>query len=88
MLTGDATASALAIAKEVDIEPTAVFSQLTPGQKLDYIESARENGKEMTGKVVSVAMIGDGINDAPALAAADVGIAVCSTPSDLSLIHI
>ena len=44
------TASALAIAKEVDIEPTAVFSQLTPGQKLDYIESARENGKEMTGK--------------------------------------
>ena len=82
MLTGDATASALAIAKEVDIEPTAVFSQLTPGQKLDYIESARENGKEMTGKVVSVAMIGDGINDAPALAAADVGIAVCSTPSD------
>jgi len=77
MLTGDATASALAIAEQVGIEPAAVFSQMTPDAKLAHIETARENGKKM-----SVAMIGDGINDAPALAAADVGIAVCSTPSD------
>ena len=83
MLTGDATASALAIAEQVGIEPAAVFSQLTPDKKLAHVESAREDGKkEENGKVVSVAMIGDGINDAPALAAADVGIAVCSTPSD------
>lgn len=83
MLTGDATASALAIAEQVGIEPAAVFSQLTPDKKLAHVESAREDGKkEENGKVVSVAMIGDGINDAPALAAADVGIAVCSTTSD------
>jgi len=83
MLTGDATASALAIAEQVGIKPAAVFSQLTPDQKLAHVESARENGNnEKNRKAVSVAMIGDGINDAPALAAADVGIAVCSTPSD------
>jgi cation transport ATPase len=46
MLTGDATASALAIAEQVGIEPAAVFSQLTPDKKLAHVESAREDGKK------------------------------------------
>jgi Cu+-exporting ATPase len=67
LLTGDAEAPARAIAAEAGIDD--VRAGLLPGEKLSAIESLRKGGAR-------VAMVGDGINDAPALAAADVGIAM------------
>lgn len=67
MLTGDRRRAAEAIAREVGI--ASVEAELLPEQKLDRIRQLVSQGR-------SVAMLGDGINDAPALAAAHVGIAV------------
>ena len=69
LLTGDRLAVAERVAREVGIEE--VRAEVLPGQKHEAIERARVNG-------TVVAMVGDGINDGPALAAADVGIAVGS----------
>lgn len=68
MLTGDNEQTAAAIAERAGIAHTA--AQLRPGDKAELIRRLRELGK--------VAMIGDGINDAPALTAADVGFAIAS----------
>ncbi|KAJ8770165.1 hypothetical protein K2173_011500 [Erythroxylum novogranatense] len=67
MVTGDNWATAAAIAKEVGIEH--VFAETDPLEKADRI-------KDLQGKGVTVAMVGDGINDSPALVAADVGMAI------------
>ncbi len=67
MLTGDNAAVARRVASELGIEE--VFSDLLPAQKLTTIQGLQKDGH-------LVAMIGDGINDAPALAQADVGIAM------------
>ena len=74
MLTGDRRRAAEAIAREVGIP--AVEAELLPEQKLDRIRQLASQGK-------IVAMCGDGVNDAPALAAAHVGIAV-SGASDIT----
>ncbi|QXC58137.1 copper-translocating P-type ATPase CopA [Vibrio mimicus] len=69
MLTGDHASVANAIAKELGI--SQVISQVLPDQKAQHIQALQQQGRK-------VAMIGDGINDAPALALADIGIAMGS----------
>jgi len=72
MITGDQSRTAHAVAREVGIAPERVLAEVLPGEKSAAIRRLRSGGAGERG----VAMVGDGINDAPALAAADVGIAM------------
>ena len=69
MLTGDSAASAGDVARVLDLNENRVRAGLLPTDKEEVVRSLRRAGK-------CVAMVGDGVNDAPALSAADVGIAM------------
>jgi Cd2+/Zn2+-exporting ATPase len=77
MLTGDRRATAERLARELGIGE--VRAELLPDQKLAAIQELKQNGRRR------VAMIGDGVNDAPSLAAADVSVAMGGRGSDAAL---
>jgi Cd2+/Zn2+-exporting ATPase len=76
MLTGDRRHAAESVAREIGIDE--VMSGLSPEQKVEAIRGLREGGR-------TVAMVGDGVNDAPCIAASDVGVAMGARGSDAAL---
>lgn len=76
MLTGDNSATAQAIGKQADVD--WVYAGLFPEQKVEIV-------KRLTASYGKVAMVGDGVNDAPALATAAVGIAMGAAGTDVAL---
>jgi Cu+-exporting ATPase len=77
LLTGDARVTAEAVARRVGIAPDRVIADVLPGDKDATIERLQAEGR-------SVAMVGDGINDAPALARANLGVAI-GTGADVAI---
>lgn len=79
MLTGDMDTVAQQVGKELGIDE--VYSELLPGDKVDKVEEILQN----KGNKEKVAFVGDGINDAPVLSRADIGIAMGALGSDAAI---
>lgn len=76
MLTGDHNAVARKVGNQLEIDE--VFAGLLPDDKLAKVKAFRKSGR-------NVAMVGDGVNDAPSMAIADVGIAMGGTATDITM---
>jgi len=76
MLTGDNEYVAKIVGEQVGVDD--IVPDVLPAEKVDYVRRLREAGHK-------VAMVGDGINDAPALAEADVGVAMGTTGTDVTI---
>ena len=77
MLSGDHKTVALAVGQEIGIKPEDIYADLLPGDKVALIEKLRAEGK--------VSFVGDGVNDAAALATSHVGVAMGTAGSDVAL---
>ncbi len=76
LVTGDNSLTAAGIARQTGIKPENVFAEIRPEQKAEFVKKLQAQGER-------VAFVGDGINDAPALEQADLGVAV-SRASDVA----
>ncbi len=77
MLTGDQQSTAEAVGRELGLAPDAIRSRVSPEEKLELVRALQQRGE-------IVAMTGDGVNDAPALARADIGIAMGRHGTDVA----
>lgn len=77
MMTGDNKRTALYIGSQVNLDESHIFAEVLPEDKANYVKELQEKG-------LKVAMIGDGMNDAPALAQANIGIAM-GTGTDIAM---
>jgi Cd2+/Zn2+-exporting ATPase len=78
MLTGDAKGVASVVARRCGIPATAVNAELLPAQKQAFLRTCQDGGKR-------VCFVGDGTNDAPALASADIGVSIGSRKDTVAL---
>ncbi|HEX3613753.1 MAG TPA: heavy metal translocating P-type ATPase [Sporichthyaceae bacterium] len=86
MVTGDSRAAALTVAREVGIPASNVVAEVLPAEKVEAVRSLRQQGRaaRLRGRRHTVAMVGDGVNDAAALAEADLGLAI-GTGTDVAI---